>query len=368
MAFTKVRVGHVRLQNDRRENRQFYRPQLDVVRFLAFLAVFGHHVLPRTGAHNAFLKMCANAMAFGLSLFFVLSAYLITLLLIRERDKTGSIHLLPFYTRRVLRIWPLYLLGIGIGILRALLHGVFQQQRTWFIAALLLFGNLIYPGTILMSHLWSISIEEQFYLFFPSACRNFGRRGMLLFAVLLLALANGSLIHFGHVHADLDVRVWFSSFVQFEMFAAGILLALVDSYLPRWSTSGSLLAIAGSFTLCLLAEGVFHLKTIGAVAQSSPSLCLGYAMVAMACCVFIVALQRLPSPKPMVYSGKISYGLYVFHIPAIALVTSRVPMYWMGALLSLVVAYGLAALSYRFFEKPFLLLKRRYEFIPARAV
>ena len=307
-------------------------------------------------------------MAFGLSLFFVLSAYLITLLLIRERDETGSIHLLPFYTRRMLRIWPLYLLGIGIGILRALMHGVFLQQKTWFIAALLLSGNLVYPGTILMSHLWSISIEEQFYLFFPSACRNFGRRGMLLFAVLLIALANGSLIHFGHVHADLDVRVWFSSFVQFEMFAAGILLALIDAHLPRWSRSGSMLAVAGSLSLWLLAEGMFHLKTIGWAAQSATSLCLGYAMIAVACCLFIVGLQGLPSPRLFVYSGKISYGLYVFHIPAIALVTSRIPMYWMGAFVSLAVAYGLAAVSYRFFEKPFLLLKRRYELIPARAV
>jgi peptidoglycan/LPS O-acetylase OafA/YrhL len=356
------------LPNNLLEDRKFYRPQLDVVRFLAFLAVFGHHVLPRTGAHNVFLKTCANAMAFGLSLFFVLSAYLITLLLIRERDQTGSIHLMPFYTRRMLRIWPLYLLGISIGILRALLHGVFLQQKTWFIAALLLSGNLIYPGTILMSHLWSISIEEQFYLFFPSACRNFGRRGMLLFALLLLALANGSLIHFGHVHADLDVRVWFSSFVQFEMFAAGILLALLDPYLPRCSGPTSLLAVASALSLWLLAEGLFHLKTIGSTAQSASSLCVGYAMVAVACCLFIVALQGLPSPKPMVYSGKISYGLYVFHIPAIALVTSRLPLYWTGAVVSLALAYGLAALSYRFFEKPFLLLKQRYELVPARAI
>ncbi len=203
------------------------------------MAVFGHHVLPRTGAHNVLLKTAADSMGFGLCLFFVLSAYLITLLLVRERERTGSIHLVPFYKRRILRIWPLYLLGISIGVARALIHGVFMEQKTWFIAALLLSGNLIYPGAILMSHLWSISIEEQFYLFFPSACRNFGRRGMVLFAILLIVLANGSLIHFGHVHADLDVRVWFSSFVQFEMFAAGILLALVDEHLPRWSRTVS---------------------------------------------------------------------------------------------------------------------------------
>ena len=347
--------------------KSFYKPQLHVVRFIAFLAVFGHHVLPRTGSHHKLVETAANAMGFGLSLFFVLSAYLITLLLLRERDVTGSIHLLPFYKRRILRIWPLYLLGIGIGIVRALIHGVFLEQKTWFIAALLLSGNLVYPGTILMSHLWSISIEEQFYLFFPSACRSFGRRGIFLFAVFLIAIANGSLIHFAHVHADLDVHVWFNSFVQSEMFAAGILLALTETHLPRWRTLTSASAAAGCVGLWLTAAGAFHLKTMGANATSATGLCAGYALVALACCVFIVAVQGLPSPAPLVYSGKISYGLYVFHIPAIAIVTSRVPFY-LGAVLSLVVAYGIASLSYRYFETPFLLMKRRFELIPARAV
>lgn len=347
---------------------RFYRPQLDVVRFCAFLAVFGHHTLPRTGPYSRWLTTAADAMGFGLSLFFVLSAYLITLLLLRERDATGSIHLLPFYKRRALRIWPLYLLGIGIGVARAVNHGVFLQQKTWFIAALLLSGNLVYPGTILMSHLWSISIEEQFYLFFPSACSSFGRRGMLLFALVLIVAANVTLIYFAHIHADLDVRVWFSSFVQFEMFAAGILLALADSHLPPWSRSMSALAIVAAGGLWMFAAGACHLKTTGAVATTVSSLCLGYALVAIACCIFIAALQGLPAPAPVVYSGKISYGLYVFHLPVIALMSARLPTYTAGMAASLILTYGFAALSYHYFEQPFLQMKRRYELVPSRAV
>ena len=218
----------------------------------------------------------------------------------RAGAERGSIHLVPFYKRAFFSIWPLYLLGISIGVARALIHGVFMEQKTWFIAALLLSGNLIYPGAILMSHLWSVWIKEQFYLFFPSACRNFGRRGMVLFAILLIVLANGSLIHFGHVHADLDVRVWFSSFVQFEMFAAGILLALVDEHLPRWSRTVSASAVVGAVGLLLLTSALFHLKTMGSTARSASSLCLAYAIVAFACCLIIVALQGLPSPEPLV--------------------------------------------------------------------
>ncbi len=347
---------------------RFYRPQLDVVRFCAFLSVFGHHTLPRTGNHSHLLFTAANTMGFGLSLFFVLSAYLITLLLLRELHLTGSIHLVPFYKRRMLRIWPLYLLGIGIGVVRAVHHGVFLEQKTWFIAALLLSGNLIYPGTILMSHLWSISIEEQFYLFFPSAGKSFGQRGMLCFALVLILLANVALVHFAHARADLDVTVWFSSFVQFEMFAAGILLALADSHLPKWKQSTSVAALVGSVALWMAAAGAFHLKTEGAHATSAFELCTGYAMVAAACCLFLVAFQRLPAPAPLVYSGKISYGLYVFHLPVIAILSARLPTYSIGILASLAVAYLAAAASYHFFEMPFLQFKRRYELVPSRAV
>lgn len=111
--------------------RRFYRPQLDVVRFLAFLAVFGHHILPRTGEHNVLLKICANAMGFGLSLFFCPQRLPHHTTADFRARKTGEIHLLPFYMRRVLRIWPLYLLGLGIGVVRAVNHGVFLQQKSW---------------------------------------------------------------------------------------------------------------------------------------------------------------------------------------------------------------------------------------------
>ena len=347
--------------------KRFYRPQLDVVRFFAFLAVFGHHVLPRSGV-PALTSAAVNGMGFGLSLFFVLSAYLITLVLLREVETTGRIHLAPFYKRRMLRIWPLYLLGLGIGVFRAYSHGVLAQQKTWFLAALLLSGNLVDSGGILMSHLWSISVEEQFYLLFPSAGTRFGRRGMLAFALLLIVTANAALTHFAHAHAPLDTTVWFNSLVEFEMFAAGILLALADHRLPHWSVPISLAAVAVSLGLWLFTAHVFHLKTMGAAAQSAPALCLGYALVAVACCLFVAALQGLPAWQPFIYSGKISYGLYVFHLPVIALIGTRFSSSIVDIGLSLGLTYAIAALSYRFFETPFLQIKRSFELVPTRAV
>ncbi len=347
--------------------KQFYRPQLDVVRFFAFAAVFGHHVLPRSGV-PVLAAAAANAMGFGLSLFFVLSAYLITLVLLRELETTGSIRLSPFYKRRILRIWPLYVVGLGIGVFRAYRHGVLAQQKAWFIAALLLSGNLIDSGGILMSHLWSISVEEQFYLLFPSAGTRFGRRGMLALALLLIVIANAALTHFAHALAFLDTTVWFNSLVQFDMFAAGILLALADHKLPHWGVYASLAGAIFSLCTWLFVADVFHLKTMGAVAQSAPAVCLGYTLDALACCLFIVALQGLPAWQPLTYSGKISYGLYVFHLPAIALIGTRFSSGLVDIGLSLALSYALAALSYRFLETPFLEIKRSFELVPTRAV
>ncbi|WP_047497528.1 acyltransferase [Terriglobus sp. TAA 43] len=351
----QVEIGSV----SRKTAAAFYRPQLDVVRFFAFLAVFIHHAIPRTGSGSA-RETFADSMGFGLCLFFVLSAYLITLLLTREHEATGSINMGAFYVRRILRIWPLYLLGLSIGVARAFHHSVLHEQKTWFIAALLFAGNLVIPGAILMSHLWSISIEEQFYLFFPASCRFFGLRGMLVIACILILLSNLTLIHLAHIQADPDVSIWFNSFVQFEMFATGILLALADRSLPRWSVPVSLFVVAACIGGWMLAAGHFHLKSMGSKADSAASLCSGYALVAIACGLLIVAFQQLPSPRPFIYFGRISYGLYVFHLPVLAAVTSHVHGL-AGSALTLLLTFGVAAISYRYFETPFLRLKRRFE-------
>ena len=138
------------------------------------------------------------AGAAGVDLFFALSAYLITSLLIRERLQTGSISLRLFYIRRALRIWPLYYLVVALGVLFAFTmahHQVpwfYQQSLPWYYVAGYIFfvSNWFYAafGVVqsICAPLWTVAIEEQFYLLWPALMRRLAPRGMVIAALLTL--------------------------------------------------------------------------------------------------------------------------------------------------------------------------------------
>jgi peptidoglycan/LPS O-acetylase OafA/YrhL len=127
------------LESARTSTARFYHPELDVLRFFAFLIVFLHHAFPHepgfwvTLGLPLFLARIAAGIgaagAFGVGVFFVLSSYLITELLLREKDLRGTLDLRSFYIRRVLRIWPLYFAFLALAVvLRWIVPG---QQVTW---------------------------------------------------------------------------------------------------------------------------------------------------------------------------------------------------------------------------------------------
>jgi len=181
--------------------RRFYQPELDGLRFYAFLGVFICHTLPFDGAFYRRFHLpvpwlwgaIAKSGAAGVDLFFALSAFLITSILLREREETGGISLRRFYLRRILRIWPLYFLLIAVGVVLA--HTMAKQSLPWYYVAgyLLFVGNWVHavfgrPESI-CSPLWTVSIEEQFYLIWPLLMKMLRRRGMIVAAIVTFLLA-----------------------------------------------------------------------------------------------------------------------------------------------------------------------------------
>ncbi len=371
---------------------RYYRPELDVVRFFAFLLVFLHHALPggpdprsraNLKAFGPILYATANASRFGLSLFFTLSAFLIFELLTRERQSIGTVAVKQFYVRRILRIWPLYYLGLALGVLVAFLPGGNRADLPiigWFALFLgawhsSLFGWLKNPA----SPLWSISVEEQFYVLAPWVARYFNRKSLFAFCGALIVFSNAWLYYLGKASAP-DYRIWADSFVQFQCFAGGILLCLVlRGRTPRLAVWQRLLLLAASWAGWFFAAYALHFRFGTGGNPGSWDLIVDYALgAAGSVLILIAALGINPAflPRWVVYLGRISFGLYVYHefsidlmdylIPHVASMKS--PLYPLKGALTLALIFFLAAISFRYFETPFLKLKKRHAVIESQPI
>ncbi len=374
--------------------RRFYRPELDSLRFLAFFGVFVFHVVPNDPQfyqahpilpHFAVPLVCAvaSAGAFGVDLFFALSAYLITTLLIREEEIRGSIDTGAFYVRRILRIWPLYFFFIGVAAVVPVWDRT--QHLGWpFIAGyLLLSGNWVYvflglPHSI-ASPLWSVSIEEQFYLVWPLALRRLSRRQLVFAVIGLLVLANMVRVFlvFSHV---VGAAVEYNTLARIDAIAFGVLLAyFLGSEAPSLSLlSRAALAIACLGLWCMVASQT-NLNAQTEVAPVMGTL-LGRPLIALAAAGLLFAVIGAPAAGAraltaswLTYLGRISYGLYVYHAAGLLLAWhlirgNSVKIYAAYALTGFGLTVLFSALSYRWLESPFLKMKERFAIVRSRPV
>jgi peptidoglycan/LPS O-acetylase OafA/YrhL len=360
----------------------FYRPELDGLRFFAFLAVYMIHTVgfgiehPHKHLPNwlgDLLGTVGLAGVFGVDLFFVLSSYLITELLLRERAVRGELDVKAFYIRRILRIWPLYFLFVFAAY--ALTFIVPSEGLTWkhVLGYMLFAGNWVYflmPVTTVAAPLWSVSLEEQFYLIWPWVIRRSGARRVVAVALGIMAVAMVSRLAMGILHPNFD-WVTKNSFTRIDGIAVGALLAVaLHGRLPQMSAAARGALLFGSIGVLLWIArsfGLLHLP-VGLV-----PLMLGWPLAALACGGVLLAVlgstDALTAPlrsRPLVYLGRISYGLYVYHelvlklddrlFPDYAVSTSQMAAHWVFGLGGTIV---LAAASYRWIELPFLRLKRK---------
>ena len=371
-----------------KDQQVFYHPELDVLRFFAFLAVFFHHALPRdpnsyirgglSPTAAQWLLTAKEAGSYGVDLFFVLSAYLITELLLREHATKGSFSISAFYMRRALRIWPLYFtfLAATVFVIPTILPD--QQFGPIYIAAFAFFvGNWVCAvyGTpfSVASPLWSVSVEEQFYLAWPLSLRFFGINRIKLLAVIMLTIALTTRVFmaaYGFEHP----AVWCNTLARLDPIAIGAILA--------FSLRGRVLQISNElrFLLCGVALAGFLLAA-RYLDQDGPTSIITYTVTALASVLLLVAvlktdapLLRVPIFSCLVYLGRISYGLYVFHLLALALAAklSFVPLlgiplnFERRLVFSFMLTVLFAATSYRWLEQPFLKLIKRFTYTPTR--
>ena len=364
----------------------FYKPELDAIRFFLFAGVFFHHAFDGSAnetyaksalAIGTILQSLQNMTGFCLSFFFFLSSYLITRLLQIEKERTGTLDLPRFYLRRMLRLWPLYVTYLLIAAFYSVLS-TGHLHRPGLLGAMLLFtGNwyLIVNGSafsILFFHLWSISVEEQFYVVFPFIARRFSAAQVKCGCVILCVAAlscSGTLaaLHFT-VH-----QVWLNSLVESLFFASGVFYGLQTSRSAeqKKSARGALSGIGAGLLFWALGastniiEPTYHLQAWQTV--------FGYAAGDVGCAFILWGTLQVPASwlsRPIVYLGRVAYGLYVFHMLILTLVHQFIPRHLLPMGFSLLIAFGLTIvvgiLSYEFFEKPFLRLKHRFELVHSR--
>ena len=368
---------------------RYYRPELDVLRFIALGLVFNHHLLFKAtddGASFSIRSALQESGAAGVCLFFLLSAFLITDLLLREKEKTGTVSLSAFYIRRILRIWPLYLWALAIATV--LPHFV----HSWSYAGSLIPYYLLFCGNWIniyrggwfhdpaISPLWSICIEEQFYLIWPALALLRGNRGILRASAGILPLAWSTVFLLSKAHVSKAPGLWLNSVNQFQFFALGAILAIaLKGREIRISIITRIGLVILGLTSFVLAAYPFHY--INDRVHSTPTQMLsGYLFIDLGCLVLFCAFYDASLSHragPFIYLGKISFGLYIYHYVIYALAAGAIEtlthssrydhmgtIYVITAIGSIITAH----LSYLCLERPVLRFKSRFAIVPSRPV
>ena len=350
-----------------------YLAGLDGVRALAIVAVLLYH------ADVAWLP----GGFLGVEVFFVVSGYLITALLVGERSRTGRIDLRRFWVRRARRLLPalgVFLAGsYGLAILLA--DDVVDQWREEALAATFYVANWFgiandvsyaegFGRKSFLHHLWSLAVEEQFYLAWPivlwAGLRFLGRRGTVV-ATLGLIAGSAALMWVLYQPLTDPTRVYYGTDTRAAGLLIGAVLALV--WQP-WSWTHSTTARRRAVSWSASVVGLVALGVVGwamwwydlSVATAEPLFRGGFLITSGATALVIAAVATQRSPlgaalavAPFRWIGTRSYGLYLWHWPIYQLTRPRVDVdlgQWETLALRLVLTVLVTEASYRIIETP----------------
>ncbi|WP_078316508.1 acyltransferase [Mycobacterium sp. D16Q16] len=341
---------------------------LDGLRALSVLAVIWHHTSGTPGpriSHSGFM---------GVDFFFAISGFLITTLLVRERDRTSDVSLRNFYARRALRIFPLYYAVLALYVLLVLaterdtpkgerffgdLPAFLTYTVNWFV-------DLSTGASVPFYFSWSLSTEEQFYLLWPP----------LLVGALVLSKGKvwaPFVVLFVLVAVSTGTGVFFDARVLPWRVLASLSLPILlgAAFAIVVNTRRGYARVAAVLGWWWSAPAVFA-AMIAALWFGAPPWSIQVLMVVTVVAVSIredTLMHPVLSWRPLAFIGVISYGIYLMHMLC-ANVVRRIAHEEQGLALcagTTILVIAVAYLSFRYFETPLLRIKRRFESSPERA-
>lgn len=362
-----------------------YFPGFNALRFLAASLVIFHHIeqykfwldMPNNWG-NALVDSIGHR---SVSFFFVLSGFLITYLLLKEREMNGFIHIGKFYMRRALRIWPLYfgIVLLTLFVTPVIAGAVFNipNYTTSVVLCLVLFlPNLLrvfMPNLVGGNQLWSVGVEEQFYFIWPVLVGFFSKR---IIPFLLTFIGAKFLIHILLLAMSMHV------YDQLILIKLNQVIRLYELFPVEQMAVGGLGAAFIYLKKAHILKVIYRpiSLTVSAVLISYTSLnplhfAFNSYIDAIMFCVIIMNvthykfIHRLLESRLFKYLGDISYGIYMWHTLIITVLLVVIVKFglesWVDPILyvgSFIITVLVAHLSYQYFEKPFLRFKNYFSF------
>lgn len=336
-------------------------PALDGLRAVAVsLVIFGHAGYPIKG-------IPADT---GVNLFFVLSGFLITRLLLREEEETGSVSLSRFYWRRTLRIFPAYYAFLAASfLLDYLAHSPWPTSLGLSgLTYTVNYYNALHghPSTSI-AHAWSLAVEEQFYLLWPLLFILLAKRRQLVAGLTVLLVAVVAYRTFQVFNGASTAYLYNAFETRFDSLAIGCLFAVISTRIQRWAPM-----VAPNFLAPLAVVVLILLSRFSG--SDNYHYAFGFTVEALLCallifqCMYLAGQGRIRwlESRPMRYLGTISYPMYLYHaiggsfgrrVPG-----TNVHLEFLGTFAATVI---IASLSYYVIERPFLKLRNRVT-TPAR--
>ena len=334
-------------------------PSLDGFRAISIILILFCHSRLSTGFPQS-LSDLARQGEVGVTVFFVISGFLITHLLLKEESEDGRINIRLFYVRRALRIIPVYLLYVAFILLWRNFETI-GLTRNNLIHVLTFTVNFDTKNSWFLGHFWSLSVEEQFYLFWPAMLLLFRKHLKMILVVLIAYSCIARVIAYRFPGYDLITLTPFFSYSGAIFIGAfGGILFFEKPGMFKHKIFSSMLAQLSA--LCLFLLFVFFTEH-GILAPLS--LPLGNTVISLSV-LFLIAAYIYPSNrivykilnhKAAVHIGVLSYSIYIWQQ---FFFIGEVKAIWRAFPYNILVIYGVSLASYYLFEKPFLKMKRNF--------